>query len=58
MTLKPIGLWIGLILGVAWAAGGFAGACLAAFLGAIGFVIEKIINGEIDFSDYIGNREN
>ena len=58
MSLKPMGLWIGLILGVAWAAGGFPGACLAAFLGGLGFVIEKIVNGEIDFSGYIGNRDN
>jgi len=57
MSPKPIGLWIGLFLGLVFAVGGLGNVIFAAIFGAIGFVVEKLIAGEIDVSDYIGNRD-
>jgi uncharacterized membrane protein YeaQ/YmgE (transglycosylase-associated protein family) len=49
-----IGLFCGLILGVAWASGGFGGLVITAALGIIGFVVGKVIAGEVDFDQYFG----
>jgi uncharacterized membrane protein YeaQ/YmgE (transglycosylase-associated protein family) len=49
-----IGLFCGLILGVAWAAGGFEGLVVTAALGIIGFVVGKVIAGEVDLNQYFG----
>jgi hypothetical protein len=57
MSPKPVGLWIGLILGLGWVIGGFSGMLLVAFVGAVGFLVEKVREGEIDLSEYFGSRE-
>jgi uncharacterized membrane protein YeaQ/YmgE (transglycosylase-associated protein family) len=49
-----IGLFCGLFLGLAWAAGGFEGLVVTAALGIIGFVIGKVIAGEVDLNQYFG----
>ncbi|MFL6182027.1 MAG: hypothetical protein ACJ73J_06915 [Actinomycetes bacterium] len=49
-----IGLFCGLLLGVAWAAGGFEGLVVTAALGIIGFVVGKVIAGEVDLNQYFG----
>ena len=49
-----IGLFCGLLLGLAWAAGGFAGLVITAALGIIGFVVGKVIAGEVDLNQYLG----
>jgi uncharacterized membrane protein YeaQ/YmgE (transglycosylase-associated protein family) len=52
-----IGLLCGLLLGVAWAAGGFVGLVIAAALGIIGFVVGKVVAGEVDLNQYFsGSR--
>lgn len=58
MSLKPLGVWIGLVLGVIFAIGGFGSVVFASLAALIGLVVEKVIAGEIDVSDYIGNRDN
>ncbi len=47
------GLFVGLILGLALVFAGFASMLVVAFCGALGFVVMKVVEGEIDLSDYI-----
>jgi uncharacterized membrane protein YeaQ/YmgE (transglycosylase-associated protein family) len=49
-----IGLFCGLILGLAWTTGGFGGLVITAALGIIGFVVGKAIAGEVDLNQYLG----
>lgn len=49
-----IGLFCGLLLGLTWVAGGFEGLIVTAALGIIGFVVGKVIAGDVDFSEYFG----
>ena len=49
-----IGLFCGLLLGLAWATGGFEGLVITAALGIIGFVVGKVIAGEVDLNQYLG----
>jgi hypothetical protein len=53
---STIGLYVGLLLGLAWAVTGFGGFLLTAGLGAAGFVIGKIISGQLDLTPYLGGR--
>ena len=49
-----IGLFCGLILGLAWAAGGFSGLVITAALGIIGFVVGRVVAGDVDLNQYLG----
>ena len=49
-----IGLFCGLFLGLAWTTGGFGGLVITAALGIIGFVVGKVIAGEVDLNQYLG----
>jgi hypothetical protein len=49
-----IGLFCGLLLGLAWATGGFEGLVITAALAIIGFVVGKVIAGDVDLNDYFG----
>ena len=44
-------LFAGLVLGLAFAAGGFGALVLTALLGAAGVVAAKVLEGEIDLGD-------
>ncbi|HYX43781.1 MAG TPA: hypothetical protein VE760_01975 [Acidimicrobiales bacterium] len=44
-------LFAGLVLGLAFAAGGFGALLLTALLGAAGVVVAKVLEGEIDLGD-------
>jgi uncharacterized membrane protein YeaQ/YmgE (transglycosylase-associated protein family) len=54
--LPTTGLYVGLVLGLAWAVTGFGGFLLTAALGAVGFVIGKILSGQLDLTSYLGGR--
>lgn len=57
MQPTAIGLFVGLILGIALAFDGFGAMLIVAFCGALGFLVMKVVEGEIDLSDYInGSR--
>lgn len=54
MQTTTIGLFVGLILGLALALDGFGAMLIVAFVGALGHLVAKVIDGELDLSDYIG----
>ena len=49
-----IGLFCCLILGLAWTTGAFGALVITAALGIIGFVVGKVIAGEVDLNQYLG----
>ena len=55
-STSTTGLYVVLLLGLAWAVTGFGGFLLTAGLGAVGFVIGKIVSGQLDLTPYLGGR--
>ncbi|HSP37016.1 MAG TPA: hypothetical protein VLR26_04615 [Frankiaceae bacterium] len=56
MSLSILGIFAGLLLAIAAAAGGWGYFLLAIVLGAFGFVIGKVLDGELDISPYLSSR--
>lgn len=54
MPPNIVGLFTGLLLGLAWAIGGFDAFVGTAVLGVIGFVIGKVVGGQLDLTPYLG----
>jgi uncharacterized membrane protein YeaQ/YmgE (transglycosylase-associated protein family) len=54
MNPAIVGLLSGLILGLAWASGGFQGLVITAALGIIGLVVGKVVAGDVDLNQYLG----
>jgi len=54
MQPTVVGLFVGLILGLALAFEGFGAMLIVAFCGAAGFIVVKVVQGEIDLTPYIG----
>jgi len=53
MSLSTLGVFAGLLLAIAAAAGGWEYFLLAVVLGAVGFVVGKVLDGELDLSPYL-----
>ncbi|MFI6445310.1 hypothetical protein [Kitasatospora sp. NPDC050543] len=51
MNLAIVGLVVGMALGFAGYFGGFAGFLLVAALGAVGFVLGRLLEGDIELRD-------
>lgn len=51
MNLALVGLVAGMALGFAGYFGGFAAFLLVAVLGAVGFVVGRLLEGDVDLSD-------
>ncbi len=51
-----VGLFVGLILGLALVLESFGAMLIVAFFGALGFLAMKVVEGEIDLTDYLGGR--
>lgn len=51
MSRTSMGLAVGLVLGLAAAAGGFWGFLITAVLGAIGWGVGAYLDGTFDFGD-------
>jgi len=49
-----VGLFVGLLLGLALAFDGFGSMLIVAFCGAVGYVVMKVVQGEIDLTPYLG----
>ncbi|GAB3684035.1 hypothetical protein [Saccharopolyspora tripterygii] len=54
MNGTQTGALAGLILGLAAAAGGFTGFLIALVLGAIGLLVGRVLDGELDVGDVLG----
>jgi hypothetical protein len=54
MQPTVVGLFVGLILGLALAFDGFGSMLIVAFCGAVGYVVVKVVQGEIDITPYLG----
>lgn len=56
MTTSTIGLFVGLLLAIAAAAGGFTGFLVAVVLAAIGYFVGRYIDGELDVNSLVRGR--
>lgn len=56
MQTKLAGLVIGLALGLAIALGGFTEACVVALFGLGGWLVAKVLDGEVDVQQYLEGR--
>lgn len=54
MSATLAGLFAGLLLGVAAAFGGIPGFLVALVLGGIGFVVGRVLDGELDLNQFVG----
>ena len=58
MSLLPaIGIAVGMALGFAGYFGGFAAFLLVAALGAVGFVVGLLLEGDLEFGDLVRTRD-
>ncbi|HEY5185051.1 MAG TPA: DUF2273 domain-containing protein [Actinomycetes bacterium] len=53
MNRTTIGTMTGLILGLALAFGSFGQMLIVALFGLIGFVVAKVLDGDLDLSRYL-----
>jgi hypothetical protein len=56
MQPKLYGPVIGIVLGFAWAFGGFGRFAIVVVFGLIGWVVAKVIEGDLDPIDYLSSR--
>ena len=56
MTRTALGTIVGLVLGLVVVFGTFGEMLIVALFAAIGFVVAKILDGEIDLSRYFSDR--
>ena len=58
MTRTYMGILIGLILGLAFVLGSFGDMLIVALFAIIGFVVAKVLDGDLDLSQYLSGRRN
>jgi hypothetical protein len=56
MTRTTLGVVIGLALGLALAFGSFGQMLIVALFAVIGFVVAKILEGDLDLGPYLSRR--
>jgi hypothetical protein len=56
MQPTVVGLFVGLLLGLALAFEGFGAMLIVAFCGAVGFLVMKVVEGEIDLTQYLSGQ--
>lgn len=57
MSMAVVGLMAGMALGFAGYFGGFGAFLLVAALGAVGFVIGRFLEGDLEVGDFLRGRE-
>lgn len=57
MTRTTLGILIGLALGFALAFGNFGQMLIVALFAVIGFVVAKVLDGDLDLSQFSGRRD-
>lgn len=58
MSIAVIGMIAGMALGFAGYFGGFGAFLLVAALGALGFVIGRFLEGDLELGDFFRTRDN
>jgi hypothetical protein len=56
MTRTTVGVVIGLALGLALAFGSFGQMLIVALFAVIGFVVAKVLEGDLDLGPYLSRR--
>ena len=56
MQPTVVGLFVGLLLGIALAFEGLGAMLIVAFCGAAGYIVMKVVQGEIDLTPYLGGN--
>ncbi len=56
MTRTALATMVGLVLGLVVVFGTFGQMLIVALFGAIGFVIAKVLDGDIDLTPYLSGR--
>jgi len=56
MTRSTLGVLVGLALGLAMAFGSFGQMLIVALFALIGFVVAKVLDGDLDLSQYVSGR--
>ncbi|MGH3937165.1 MAG: hypothetical protein ACRDTG_00800 [Pseudonocardiaceae bacterium] len=56
MNATTVGLLTGLILGLAGAVGGFGGFLFALVLGAVGLLVGRMLDGELDIGQVFSGK--
>ncbi|MET9376679.1 hypothetical protein ABZX98_21445 [Streptomyces sp. NPDC002992] len=57
MSMSVVGLVAGMALGFAGYFGGFGAFVLVAALGAIGFIVGRFVEGDLEPGDFFRSRE-
>ncbi|MFJ3227315.1 hypothetical protein ACIPJS_28785 [Streptomyces sp. NPDC086783] len=57
MSVAVIGMIAGMALAFAGYFGGFGAFLLVAALGAVGFVVGKFVEGDLELNDFIRSRD-
>jgi hypothetical protein len=58
MTRTVLGTIIGLVLGLALAFGSFGQMLIVALFAGVGFVVAKVLEGDLDLGPYLSRRHN
>ncbi len=53
MQTRIVGLFVGLILGLALILEGFGAMLVVGFVGVLGYVTARVLDGELDLSEYL-----
>ena len=56
MTRTNMGIIVGLVLGLALVLGSFGDMLIVALFAVIGFVVAKLIEGDLDLAPYLSGR--
>jgi hypothetical protein len=56
MTRTTLGVVVGLALGLALAFGSFGQMLIVALFAAIGFIVARVLDGDLDLSPYLSRR--
>ncbi|WP_217235817.1 hypothetical protein [Streptomyces sp. AC555_RSS877] len=57
MSMAVVGMIAGMALGFAGYFGGFGAFLLVAALGAVGFVVGRFLEGDLEFGDFFRSRD-
>jgi ABC-type sulfate transport system permease component len=57
MSMAQVGLLAGMALGFAGYFGGFGAFLLVAALGAVGFVVGRFVEGDLEAGDFFRSRD-